>query len=280
MKPAPFDYVKPATVEQCLQLLSEHGSRALVLAGGQSLVRQLNLRQVRPELVIDLNGLAELSTIEVGDTLRVGALVRLAALEGNQRVRELLPILTEATALVAHPQIRTRSTIGGSLSHADPAAELPTVATALEATLHLRSRGADRTLPAGEFFLGRHRTARREDELLTAVEFRLDTGFRYRYEEISRRPNDLPIVGVCLGLAITGDTIDRARVAAAGLGDRPIRLPAVENRLAGRPLTADVSIAGLVPEAEDRFRLGLLATAIRRALHHLAAGPRLDRAAS
>lgn len=280
MKPAPFDYVRPASLEQCLQLLSEHGPQALVLAGGQSLVRQLNLRQLRPQLVIDINELAELSTIEVGETVRVGALVRLAALEGDQQVRRQLPILAEATALVAHPQIRTRSTVGGCLSHAHPAAELPTVATALEARLQLQSQGGSRILPADEFFTGRHRTARRHDELLTAVEFSVDRDYSYRYEEISRRPNDLPIIGVCLGLVASGNTIERARVAVAGLGDRPMRLPAVENQLAGRPLTADFSIAGLVPEAEDRFRLGLLATAIRRALGHLAADRRPERTAS
>lgn len=260
MKPAAFDYVRPATVDDVLAVLGED---VAVLAGGQSLVRLMNLRAARPASVVDINRVPGLDHVEVaGGTARIGAMVRLARLARENR----FPVLAEAAALVGHPQIRSRATIGGSLCHADPAAELPTLAVTLGARLRLRSAAGERVVPAEEFYLARHTTARRPGELLTEIE--LPVPHAARFVEISRRANDLPFVGVCVAVELSGGVVTSARVGAGGIGPVPVRLPAVEQALTGRASTELASVRDALGQVDtpSPFLGGLLRAAVRRAV--------------
>jgi aerobic carbon-monoxide dehydrogenase medium subunit len=278
MKPAAFDYRAPGTVSEALTLLAEAGSRsAAVLAGGQSLVPLLNTRSVRPQLVVDINRLPGLAGITVtGETVRIGAMTRLRDIASDRALRAKLPVLPETTALVAHPQIRGRSTIGGSLCHADPAAELPTLAVALDARLCLRSSRRDRVEAAGRFFRAAHDTTRREDELLVSVEFPIHPGMRFAFAEFPRHgQGGRPLIGVCAGVAMDGGVVTSARLAAGGITNRPVRLAAAEAALVGlRPGddTARVADAaapladGAGRAAEAAYLKSLLGTLIGRTI--------------
>lgn len=282
MKPAAFDYRCPDTVEEALDLLTVGATDTAVLAGGQSLVPLMNLRAVRPGLVVDINRIPGLDRVDLmAGALRIGAMARLCALERDVTVSALLPILPRVCRLVGHPQIRSRSTIGGSLCHGHPAAELPTLAVALDARLHLRSRNAERTVPATAFYRGPRLTGRRPDELLTAVDFPVPVGLMVSLEEISRRINDLPMVVTCVAVTCVAGTVTGARIAVGGIADRPVRLPAAEAALTGRRLDADPSpVLAAVEEmgVSDQatgfpaFRRALLRTAIRRAVMNFATG--------
>jgi carbon-monoxide dehydrogenase medium subunit len=174
VKPAPFAYAKPTSLDQALALLAHHGDAARPLAGGQSLIASLNMRLSAPELLIDLNGLPGLSDIAVTErALRIGALVRHAALGESPAVRRHAPLLARAVPFIAHPAIRNRGTIGGSLAFADPAAELPACVVALEARLEIAGAGGVRKVPARAFFTGLYQTALGPGELLTAIELPL-----------------------------------------------------------------------------------------------------------
>jgi carbon-monoxide dehydrogenase medium subunit len=235
MKPPVFDYQDPATIDEVLGLLSVTRADAALLAGGQSLMPLLNMRRVRPRVLIDLNRVAGLDEVSVTpESVTIGATARLARLARNPELAAALPALSLVISFVAHPQIRTRTTIGGSLSYADPAAELPALAVALGATMRLRSSAGTRAVPAEEFFQGAFTTARRADELLTQVEFPRHPGLVVRYDEIARA-GDFPFVGLCLGLRLAGGEVIEARAAAAGAADRPARLTALEQALIGRP---------------------------------------------
>ena len=287
MKPPPFEYRRPGTVDETVELLAPTGRDTRVLAGGQSLVRMLNLRLVRPDLVVDVNRVDGLDRVEIDDeAVRIGATARLSTLERHPPLRSAAGVLAEAVALVAHPQIRNRTTLGGSLCDANPAAELPTVAVALDARLRLRSSRGARTVGADDFFTARHETSRTPDELLTAVEFPRYPGFRFCFDEISRRHGDLPFVGLCLGVAFEDGARGRgavvaARIAAAGVGERPLRLRATERALIGRSLSdnlsdvLDAASAEVAPRPDAQvtpaYRRGLLRTLIRRSAARLTA---------
>ena len=231
VKPPVFDYQDPATIDEVLGLLAVARADAALLAGGQSLMPLLNMRRVRPRVLIDLNRVAGLDEVSVTpESVTIGATARLAGLARNPEVAVALPVLPRVISFVAHPQIRTRTTIGGSLSYADPAAELPALAVALGATLHLRSSAGTRAVPAEQFFKTAYTTARRPDELLTHVEFRPLPGLIVRYDEIARA-GDFPFVGLCLGLRMADGEVTEARAAAAGAADRPVRLTALERSL-------------------------------------------------
>lgn len=283
MKPPAFDYQEPRTLDETVELLARTDQDATVLAGGQSLVPLLNLRLARPEVLVDINRVPGLDGVEIGDTaVTVGAMTRLAALERDGALAAALPILPEAIALVAHPQIRNRTTIGGSLCHADPTAELPAVAVALDARLHLRSTGGTRIESAADFFQTVFTTSKRPDELLTAVEFPRHDAFRYCFEEVSRRHGDFPFVGLCFGVRLEDGVVAAARLAGAGVADRPVRLPGAEAALVGRRLSDD--LAGVLEAASTEvhppsdihgtstFRRGLLRAVIRRAATRLDQG--------
>jgi carbon-monoxide dehydrogenase medium subunit len=281
VKPAAFDYRAPGTVAEALTLLAETGgsqtgdrrtgtSRTAVLAGGQSLVPLLNARRVRPEIVLDLNRLPGLDGITIsGETVRVGAMTRLRDIVNDRAVQEKLPILPQTAALVAHPQIRGRSTIGGSLCHADPAAELPTLAVALDARLYLRSSRRDRVELAGRFFRAAHDTTRRDDELLVSVEFPVHPGMRFAFAEFPRHgQGGRPLIGLCAGIALVGGVVTAARLAAGGVANRPVRLAAAEELLVGMRPGDD-----LTPVTDAASQL---AATSQRAASQLDAAPQRD----
>lgn len=275
MKPPRFDYERPSTIDEVLDLLAEHGDDASLLAGGQSLLPLLNMRFARPEVVIDLERVDGLDTIEVtAEAVVVGAGVRLANLERDPEVAAALPVLARAASFVAHPQIRSRTTVGGSLCHADPAAELPCVAVATGARLRLRSSTGDRTVDAAEFFESVFMTSKRSDELLVAVEFPRSVDMVYHYDEIARRHGDFPFVGLCLGLALDGGLVTAVRAAAAGVADKPLRLEGLEQAFLGRSVAEAIESAaqaasGEAAPSDDQhgsaeFRRGVLRTLVRR----------------
>src|ERR1700726_1910680 len=172
MKPAPFKYVAASSLDHALSLKAEHGDEARFLAGGQSLIPAMNFRLARPAVLIDINGLGELSGVSRsrGAEIRVGALTRYRALERNGDFLKTCPLFADALPHIAHPQIRNRGTIGGNLSHADPASELPAVATAMEARLHIQAASGERWVAAPDFFLGSLTTDLRSDEMLVEIE--------------------------------------------------------------------------------------------------------------
>ena len=232
MKPAPFAYSRPASLDEALVLLRQHGEEAKVLAGGQSLVPLLNFRLSRPAALVDLNRAAGLAYIrEAAGHVRIGAMTRQRAIEFSPVVCRRLPLLAEATTLVGHLPIRSRGTIGGSLAHADPSAEYPTALTALGGQVVVRGPRGERTLAAGELFHGYLTTTLAADEML--VEVRLPTmpdGAGFAFEEFSRRHGDFAIVGIA---AIVGDRgrCASARLVTAGAGPVPVRLRAAEEIL-------------------------------------------------
>jgi carbon-monoxide dehydrogenase medium subunit len=233
----PFEYHAPATLEDAIALLRKYGDGAKPLAGGQSLVPMLTLRLARPEVLVDLNNLEELRAVRRdGDSLMIGALVRHRALERGEGALRACPLLQEAAALIGNVRVRTLGTIGGSLAHADPAAELPAVVLALDGTLVLRGPQGERHVPARDFFVGALTTALGPAEVIVGVRLPvLGPNVGYAIEEFSRRAGDFAVVAAIavVELRPSGE-VARARVALAGVGGTPRRLPGVEAALAGR----------------------------------------------
>jgi len=215
MKPAQFDYYDPSTLTEALSLLAQFGETARPLAGGQSLVPMMNMRLARPSQLIDLNRVSELDYLKVDDgELRIGAMTRQRTIERSAIVTERWPLLSDATRYIGHVQIRNRGTVGGSLAHAFPSAELPLVMTALDASLILRSSQEERIVAAREFFLDAMTTAMSTGELL--VEIRVPAppaGALWAFQEISRRYGDFALMGVAVLLTLdTNGVINRARL--------------------------------------------------------------------
>lgn len=239
MKPPPFVYHAPDSLEEALQLLQEYGDDTKLLAGGQSLVPLLNFRLSRPAALVDLNRIPNLSYIEQENgQLRIGAMTRQRSIEFSDLVRDHLPLLYEATTLVGHLPIRTRGTIGGSVAHADPAAEYPAVVTALDADLVVRGPGGERVLKPEDFFLTYLTTTLAPDDML--VELRLPaapTTSGWAFEEFSRRHGDFAIVGIAALLDVDGEACQFARLAAAGVSPTPVRLSQAEEILLQGGLT-------------------------------------------
>jgi carbon-monoxide dehydrogenase medium subunit len=233
MKPPRFDYHAPATVDEALALLARYGGEAKVLAGGQSLVPLLNFRLARPSALVDLNRIGALAYIEESDgQIRFGALTRQRTIELSPVVRARLPLLSEATRWVGHLPIRTRGTIGGSLAHADPAAEYPAVLTALEGEVVARGPRNERVIGAGDLFQAYLTTSLGPDEILTEVRLPvMPPGGGYAFEEFARRHGDFALVGIAAVLVMDGGRCVRARLATAGVGPVPIRLRAAEEIL-------------------------------------------------
>lgn len=247
MKPAPFEYFAPASIEEALGLLAEYGGEAKPLAGGQSLVPSMNFRLAMPSILVDLNNIPELSGIEeTGTGLKIGAMTRQRTVERSDLVAAGAPLVAEAVPFIAHPQIRNRGTFGGSLAHADPASELPAVAVALGASMHIGRSGAEgrvqeRVIPAGEFFLGLFTTSLEPDELLLRVELpalRPNTGTAF--EEFARRHGDYALAGACavITLAESG-VVDDAHIVLFSVGDMPVVARSVSHVLRGQMPTAD-----------------------------------------
>jgi aerobic carbon-monoxide dehydrogenase medium subunit len=238
VKPARFRYARPAHLAEAIALLAAAPGETRLLAGGQSLVPMLNMRLARPAVLVDVNRLPELTGVATtaDGGLRLGALTRHAELVTAPLVRERAPLLAEAARHVGHQAIRNLGTLGGSVAHADPAAELPAALLALDARLHLTGPGGGRVIAAGAFFLGSMATALAPDEILTAVEVP-PTGPGWGFAEIARRPGDFALAGVVVVLGPAPRT--EARVVGFGVGDRPVRLGAAERALAQAPTGDD-----------------------------------------
>jgi CO/xanthine dehydrogenase FAD-binding subunit len=260
VKPAPFEYSAPESVDEALALLGED---VKVLAGGQSLVPLLNFRLARPERIVDINRIEELAYIREDESgsLRIGALARQAALERSRLVAERWPLLAQAVRLVGHPQIRSRGTVCGSVAHADPTAELPVALTALDASFHARSLAGARTLSAAELFAGPLTTTLGPDELLTEIEVPpLPAGARCGFREHARTHGDFAIAGAAVVHAP-----DRAAIALLGAGWTPLRATAAERALAaGAGVDEVASLAAAL--VEDEYRAALMATLVGRAV--------------
>ncbi len=233
MKPAPFDYLAPRTVDEALDALARHGEEAKVLAGGQSLVPMLNFRLARPAVIVDINRVSGLDGLgEGGGTLQVGALVRQRRLE--RWAATAAPLLHAGVRLIGHPAIRTRGTVGGSIAHADPAAELPALLLALDGTVVARRRQGERLIPADAFFLGPLLTALAADELLTETRWTLPPPTAgWGLHEVARRAGDFALAGAVAVLRLRAGRIAAARVVAFGGGGRPVRLTDAEAALVG-----------------------------------------------
>lgn len=280
MKPPPFEYSAPTTLEEALALLQEHGEDARPLAGGQSLVPLLSLRLARPSHLVDLAGIRQLgSIVGDGDHLVMGAMVREGAAERHHEVRRLAPLLAEALPLIGHPAIRSRGTIGGSLAHADPAAELPAVAVILDAELVAQSRDrGQRTIKAADFFTGFFSTALEPDEILTEVRIpRPVAGTGSAIEEVARRHGDFAMVGAAAVVRVEGGKIAEARMVLTGVSGIPVRVTAAETALTGADPTEEAftEVAGqaartLSPPADVHgsaaYRRHLAAVLMRRTL--------------
>jgi len=284
VKPAPFEYFCPETLEEALALLAEHGTDAKPLAGGQSLIPAMNFRLATPSVLVDLNALTSLAHVSVGDgNVRIGGMTRHRTLETNADVARELPLVAETMPFVAHAAIRSRGTIGGSLAHADPAAELPAVMLALQATIKVQKQGNARSVPASEFFTGLFSTALEPGEIITEVEVpRADHRDRtgYAFDEVSRRHGDFALAGAAAVATVDDAGVcTSARVALLSVADRPVIADQVSRALVGQRATpelirdaAEASAASTdIDPASDihassRYRRRLAAVLIRRVL--------------
>lgn len=258
MKPAPFDYVAPHTLDEAVAALARGGADAKVLAGGQSLVPLLNFRLARPSLLVDLNRIPELAYVHVrNDGVAIGAMTRQVTIERDSELAIKQPLLNEAIRWVGHPAIRSRGTIGGSLAHADPAAELPAVAVCLDARLTVLSPRGRRTLAAEGFFKGYLTTALKPDEILVETllpSLRPRTG--QAFVEFARRHGDFALVGVAVSVQLDGESIRDARIVLTGVGGKPVRAREAETVLIGGSITdrvgaaADAARTAIDPEAD------------------------------
>lgn len=256
MKPAPFEYFAPTSIEEALGVLAQHADEAKALAGGQSLVPLMNFRLARPGILVDLNRISELQYIREHDGgLAIGAMTRQRVAERSALIRERCPLLAEALPLVGHPAIRNRGTVGGSIAHADPAAELPAVAVALDAELVVRGPAGERVVRPDEFFLTYLTTTLEPAELLVEVRFPAwPAGAGWAFEELSRRHGDFAIVGVATVLQVDhARRVTDARLAFIGAAPTPVRARAAEEALRGQPANEESfrAAAELVVEALD-----------------------------
>jgi carbon-monoxide dehydrogenase medium subunit len=260
VKPAPFEYHAPTTIAEVVTTLSDHGDEAKVLAGGQSLVPMLNLRLARFEHLVDVGRVPELRGIERRNGhVTIGAATRDAVIERDPTILADVPLLAAATPYIGHFQIRNRGTIGGSLAHADPAAEYPAVAVALDATFHVASVRGTRSIAAAEFFTGVWSTALQPDELLTAIDVPVWTGRTgVGVAEFARRHGDFAIAGAVAAVELADDRVARAAIAVFGAAGVPVRAHAAERALTGQSVGAvggaevgELAFAGIDDVADD-----------------------------
>lgn len=278
MKPAPFDYAVPATVADAVGLLVEHADADVrVLAGGQSLIPLMNFRLAAPGYLIDLRDVAGLSGVrQVDDSLVIGAMTRLSEIEHAPEVAMAAPLLAEAVTFVAHTPVRNSATVGGSLAHADPAAELPAVALAVDGELVAVGPAGERRIPAAEFLRGPFATALAADEILTEVRLPVWHG-GHAYVEFSRTHGNFAVVSVAALVRVDGDRISRAALALTGVAPTAVRATAAERLLTGAgcdaasaAAAADAAVADLTPvgdlHASAATRLDLARAYVRRGI--------------
>jgi aerobic carbon-monoxide dehydrogenase medium subunit len=275
MKFPPFAYRTPSSLDEAVdQLGSDPGAK--ILAGGQSLLPLLALRLAHPSVLVDVGGISELSGIgNDGGTIRIGAGTTLSAVEDSQVVADSLPLLAQAIRFVAHRPIRNRGTVGGSLAHADPAAELPAVAVALDVVLVARSPRGERRIAAADFFTGAFSTTLADDEILVAVEFAAGNG-SWSFTEVVRRAGDFALGIAAVGIGLDGGTCRWAKIVLGGIGSRPVRVPEAEGELEGRRIdeaalkaAADAAAAAASPMGDIHgsadYRRRLVGVLVRRA---------------
>ena len=243
MKPPIFDYIAPTSIEAAVAALAEAGGEAKVLAGGQSLMPMLNFRLLRPSILIDINRIAALSFItDTADSIRIGALTRHFALETSPVIANHFPVLSATMTHVAHLAIRNRGTIGGSLSHADPAAELPMMALLLNAEFHVAAVSGTRILAARDFFLDTMTVDLDGTELLTEIVLpKLPRQTGWGFEEVARRHGDFALAAVAATLTLSEGKIAQARIALTGVGPTALRATEAEQLLVGKSLDGDVT---------------------------------------
>jgi CO/xanthine dehydrogenase FAD-binding subunit len=279
MKPAAFDYVLADSVESAVSALGAAGGDGKIIAGGQSLVPMLNFRLLRPSVLVDINRIPDLASIEDrGESIRVGALTRHVALETSPVIAKNFPVLQQAMTFVAHLAIRNRGTIGGSLSHADPAAELPMMSMLLDARLGIASANGRRIVAPADFFLGALTTDLGDDDLLTDIEFpKLPPNTGWGFEEIARRAGDFALACVATTVTTVDGAISEVRIAMMGVGQTAMRASEAEALLTGRDLTdqsLDEAVAAIRSAVEPNtdlhassdYRRHLVGIIARRAL--------------
>lgn len=280
MKPVAFDYQAPSTLADAVRLLGSRDGNAKLISGGQSLMPMLAFRLTAPELLVDLKHIPDLGAIGIGDDgVRLGAKVRWCDITADARLKHAHPLLAEAISHVAHYQIRNRGTVGGSIAHADPSAEMPGVTLVCDATLTIFGPDGSRSEKAGDFFKGSLETSLQADEILIEVHLPAwPQGRRWAFKEFARRKGDFAMAGVALFYDPDSAGLARnAHIVAIGVADRPVRLSAAEAVFDGR-LADDATIAEIVAAAEREidppsdihapaeYRRGLLATLLERGL--------------
>jgi len=284
MKLPPFEYACPTTVAEAVALLASHDGEAKPLAGGQSLVPMLAFRIASPALLVDLRKLAELRQIKIGqDGVSLGAMVRWRDILDDERLAKAHPLLVAAVEHVAHYQIRNRGTVGGSLAHADPAAELPGMVITCDAKIVAVGKSGTRTIDAASFFQGPLITALKPDEIISEIRFPAwQAKRRFGFEEFARRRGDFALAAAMLFYDEDGGKAKNAHVGAIGVADRPLRLPAVEQVLNGKAVDeaviaeADAAASASVDPADDihasgAYRKALVGVMVERALRRAAA---------
>jgi carbon-monoxide dehydrogenase medium subunit len=240
MIPAQFEYVAPASVEEALAALAQHGDDAKIIAGGQSLLPVLRMRLNAPEVVIDLGKIDALRGVrDDGDAIVIGAMTTHHDVQHDPLVKEHALLISKAETEVADPQVRHRGTFGGALAHADPAGDLGAPALALDAELVVAGQNGTRTIAAADFFVDLFTTAMADDEILTEVRVPKRSGWGAHYEKFVRVAHQWPIVAVAAAVKVDGDTISEARVGLTNMGSTPLRARAVEEALVGQPATED-----------------------------------------
>jgi carbon-monoxide dehydrogenase medium subunit len=283
VKPAPFDYVAPRSIDEACTILSEAGGGASVLAGGQTLMPLLNLRMSQPFIIVDLNKIAELKGItHANGGTRIGPMTRQCEVIGSKALARELPVLVQAAEHVGHHQTRNRGTIGGSIALGEPAAELPATAVALGASIEARSIRGTRHIPAADFYLGPYMNALEADELVTAISFPdWPKGHITLFREVAQRPGDFALLGMVGAVCVDAGKFVRVGIAWFGMGPTPIRAKAAEQMLLGQSCdrfdaqaVADRAIADTAPfddhhaSAEYRRTVGkrIFARTLRDAL--------------
>lgn len=282
MKPAPFEYYAPATEEEAMSYLSEHGYDAKALAGGQSLIPMMNFRLAQPSILVDLNNISALSYINVDEVgeLHIGAMTRHTKVEHDPLVAKHIPLIFEAMPQIATPQIRNRGTFGGSIAHADPSAELVAISVTLEGRFRLRSRTNERWVPAQEFFVGMFTTLMEPDELLVEGVFpTLPPRSGWALQEVARRHHDFALVGVAVRVTLDGNNrCQSGRIVFLSVSDRPVEARrAVEVLINQTPTNDVIAYASEVAASQDvdpgndihasaDFRRHLVRVLTRRAL--------------
>jgi carbon-monoxide dehydrogenase medium subunit len=284
MKLPAFEYACPATLSEAVSLLASHDGDAKALAGGQSLVPMLAFRVASPTLLVDLRKLKDLRKVKISkDGVSLGAMVRWRDIEDNARLLKAQPLLCAAIEHVAHYQVRNRGTVGGSLAHADPAAEMPGIALTCDAEIHVVGKSGARMIPAGEFFLGPLTTALEPDEIITEVHLPAwPAARRYGFQEFARRRGDFAMAGVALYYDADGGKAANAHIGVFGVGDCQRRLAKAEAALNGKAVdeahavkVGEAAAAEVEPQedihASAAYRRALTGTLTERALKAAAA---------